>query len=396
MIKINLLHSDNFLASYEEYVVTERLIPSFSGILLTASEVERERILEIFTDEFIKNLILCNADELDGKITTIYDHLHELSERYCLEYYLKDLNLDSSVTSMPIRKNIDKERIRAIHERVLTDLQLLSDERQSILFPSIIDEMQGTTVASEIKTQLTLLTSMKQGNHILSEDIQLQYSDWVKEFPNIFNYNAMSQRFGREITNSMNLDVCPYCNNEDIETINEEGAETRPDLDHYYPRSKFPFLAITLSNLIPAGGRCNQKYKKAKSMLGYVHPYIDGIDQSTLFNFNYMFDEGRNIDAIDITVNNQNNDLDKNLNLFRVQATHNKNNVKNWFLKLEERYQLLANSNPECLNETLDDDNLIRVRLDVDIQQSPTKEQYQKLKIDALNFLSDRNYEIAD
>ncbi|MGC3833522.1 hypothetical protein ACPSKX_04170 [Moritella viscosa] len=115
-------------------------------------------------------------------------------------------------------------------------------------------------------------------------------------------------------------------------------------------------------------------------MLGYVHPYIDGIDQSTLFNFNYMFDEGRNIDAIDITVNNQNNDLDKNLNLFRVQATHNKNNVKNWFLKLEERYQLLANSNPECLNETLDDDNLIRVRLDVDIQQSPTKKSKSKTK----------------
>jgi len=396
MIKISSTHSEDFLNRYEQNIITERLLPSFNAMVLTAPEADQERISEIFSEEFIRDLILCSADELYGKIVTIYDHLHELSERYCLEYYLKDLNLDSSIISMPIRKNIDKDRIRAIHERVIADVQLLSNERQSIYLPLIIDDMQGTTVASEVKAQLTLLNSMKSGNHTLSDDVKLRYPDWVNEFANLFNYNAMSQIFGREITNSMNLDVCPYCNNEDIETINEEGAETRPDLDHFFPKSKFPFLALTLSNLIPAGSRCNQKYKNAKSMLGYVHPYIDGINQNTLFHFNYMFDEGRNIDAVDVTVNNQNSDLDKNLDLFKVEATHNKNNVKNWFLKLEERYQLLANSNPEYLNETLNDDNLVRIRLDVDIQKSPKKEQYQKLKIDALNFLSGRDYEMAD
>ncbi|MDT3280681.1 hypothetical protein [Shewanella scandinavica] len=394
MIKINFSHSEDFLNRYENSVITEILLPSFNAMVLTVPIVVQERISEIFTDEFIRDLILCSADELYEKIITIYDHLHELSERYCLEYYLKDINLDSSVISMPIRRIIDQRRIRDVHERVIAELQLLSNERQSIHLPLLINNMRGTTVASEIKIQLTLLNSMKSGYYKLTDDIKSLYPNWVNEFANLFNYNSMSRVFGREITNGINLDVCPYCNNEDIETINEKGAEARPDLDHFFPKSKFPFLALTLSNLIPAGTRCNQKYKKSKSMFGYIHPYIDGINQYTLFNFNYSFDEGRNIDAISITINNTNSELDNNLSLFRVEATHNKNNVKNWFLKLEERYQLLSNT--DQLNETLNNNNSLLTILDVDIQQSPTKEQYQKLKIDALNFLSGRNYEMAD
>lgn len=87
--------------------------------------------------------------------------------------------------------------------------------------------------------------------------------------------------------------------------------------------------------------------------------------------------------------------MDKNLDLFKVEAIHNRNIVKNWFLMLEERYQLLRNTNPEYLNETLDDD-LVRIKLDLGIKKSPKKEQYQKLKIDDLNFLSGRDYKISD
>jgi hypothetical protein len=396
MIKVNFSHSEDFLNRYELHVITERLLHSFSAMLLTELDVVQERISTLFTAEFIRDLVLCDADELYGKIVTIYDHLHELSERYCLEFYLKDIALEQSVISMPIRKNIDKERIRVIHERILTELRLLSHERQSINLPLIISQMEQATVASEMKAQLKLINSMKMGNHTLSDDVKALFPNWVNEFTNIFNFSAMSQVFGREITNGLNIDVCPYCNNEDIETINEVGAETRPDIDHFYPKSKFPFLALTLSNLIPAGDRCNKKYKIDKSMLGYVNPYITGINQSALFNFYFMFDGGRNIDSIKISLNTQGDHLDRNLALFRVEETHKKNNVKDWLLNFEERYQLLVSSGAVRLDEVLSDNDLIRLRLVVDVDKSPTKEQFQKLKIDALNYLSGRNYQIAE
>lgn len=397
MIKFSFSHSVDFLHRYEQQVIIEKLLPAFREMVSKASPSDKQ-LLGIFSDEFIRELILCRADKLHEKITTIYDNLPILSERYCLEYYLKDINLDSTVTSMSIRKKTDKDRIKAIHEEVIAELEELLNERQSIYLPLIIADIKAATVASEIKKQLSKLNSMKLGNYIFKEkdNIKSLYPQWVNEFYNLFDYDAMSQSFGHDITTNMDLNICLYCNNEDIETIKVPGAEARPDLDHFYPRSKFPFLAITLSNLIPAGTRCNQKYKKAQSMLGYIHPYISGINKDRLFNINYIFDEGRNIDFINITLNTLNNDLDKNLNLFKVEATHNKEDVKNWFLKLEERYNFLINTCPDNLDVILGDNNQIRIMLDVDIERSPKKEQYQKLKIDALNLLSNREFEMVD
>jgi hypothetical protein len=396
MIKINLNHDDVFLTRYEAHVLTARLQPLFLDFIVTIPDEDTELVSGIFTPEFIRELVLGTASGLIEKIYIVYDRIHRLAERYCFEYYLKDLNIDLSVVSLNIRTNAGKAEISVIHAQVLLDLQSMSNERNSIYLPIIIAKMQGTTTASKMKKQLNSLISIKSGNHVLSEDEKALYPNWINEFGALFNYEAMSQVFGRDITNSIDLNICPYCNNEDIETINIVGAETRPDLDHYYPKSKFPFLALTLSNLIPAGNRCNQKYKRANAMLGYVHPYIRGVGREALFNFNYMFDEGRHIDALDITLHEQNSPLDENLELFKVKETHNKKNVKTWFLKLEERYDFLRNIDVNSLDNILNNNDLIRIQLDVDMQQSPKKEQFQKLKVDALNMLSNRNFEMLD
>ncbi|SGZ09846.1 Putative uncharacterized protein [Moritella viscosa] len=396
MIKVNLNHSEEFLIRYEKYVLTDRLIPSLRDLIITIPDGERELVSEIFTPEFIRGLVLGDANDLHDKICRIYDRIHILAERYCLEYYLKDLDIDLTFEALNIKTKAGKVEIAAIHAQAQVELQLISDERNSIYLPILIANMQGTTAASAIKKQLKLLVSKKSGNHKFNEEEKALYPDWIKDLGDLFNYEAMSQVFGRDITNGIDLNICPYCNNEDIETINIEGAETRPDLDHYYPKSKFPFLALTLSNLIPAGNRCNQKYKRAHAMLGYVHPYIRGVSNNTLFNFNYMFDEGRTHDALDITLHEQNDAIDTNFELFRVEETHNKKNVKTWFLKFEERYQFLSNSGIEPLNNVLDNNDLIRIQLDVDIQQSPKDEQFQKLKVDALNTLSGREFEMTD
>ncbi|AZQ49526.1 hypothetical protein [Burkholderia cenocepacia] len=57
--------------------------------------------------------------------------------------------------------------------------------------------------------------------------------------------------------------VCPFCGCENLEA---PGAP-QEDLDHYIPRSKYPFAAANLRNLAPMGGRCNKAYKKAQDLL---------------------------------------------------------------------------------------------------------------------------------
>ena len=399
MIKINHSYTQDFLDRYEQSVITDRVIPFFRDNVLNAqgiTQVDRSRIDAMFTSDFICDLVLCQPDQLYHKIVIIYSNLPILAERYCLEYYLKDISLTSEEALMRIQSKKAKDEIIQIHTRVIAELQVLSNTRQSILLPDIITNLQAARTPKTIKDQLKKINSIKLGNLVLTEVMKAQFPNWVNGFDNVFGYEAMSARFGREITTSMDLDICPYCNNEDIETISKKGAETRPDLDHFYPKAKFPFLAVTLSNLIPAGSRCNQKYKKAVSMFGYVNPYIRGINQNVLFEFYHTPGAGRNIVNLNIKTRHQNNELDKNMGLFRVEAVHNKSNVKNWFIDLEERYQLIINTQTDNIDDILNNDLLIRHRLDVDIHKSATKMLHQKLKIDALNFLSGRNYQMVD
>jgi hypothetical protein len=64
---------------------------------------------------------------------------------------------------------------------------------------------------------------------------------------------------------------CPYCN---------YITRTVKHLDHYYPKSKFPTLAITVNNLVPICRECNdvkhEYYAKNESEL-LIHPYYDEI-----------------------------------------------------------------------------------------------------------------------
>lgn len=72
----------------------------------------------------------------------------------------------------------------------------------------------------------------------------------------IFQYENFSQRVVvHKILSKINITVCPYCNRSYIMTL--KNRKVRPQLDHYYPKSKYPYLALSLYNLIPSCSICN-------------------------------------------------------------------------------------------------------------------------------------------
>ena len=59
---------------------------------------------------------------------------------------------------------------------------------------------------------------------------------------------------------SLGLDVCPYCNRNYIFTVEaDENNETkyRPEIDHFYPKSRYPIFALSFYNFVPACPTCN-------------------------------------------------------------------------------------------------------------------------------------------
>lgn len=127
-------------------------------------------------------------------------------------------------------------------------------------------------------------------SNLISEIInKIPYSKENKnEITRVFNFQSFTQKSSTKynaysLANSLQVNVCPYCNRQYTFTIIEKGEDkgnTRPDFDHYYSQSKYPYLALSFYNLIPSCKICNSTFKHNKdwNIENYIHPYLEGFD----------------------------------------------------------------------------------------------------------------------
>lgn len=57
------------------------------------------------------------------------------------------------------------------------------------------------------------------------------------------------------ILKKLDIQTCPYCNRQYIITLRDK--KVRPQFDHYYSKSDYPYLALSIFNLIPCCSICN-------------------------------------------------------------------------------------------------------------------------------------------
>jgi len=90
----------------------------------------------------------------------------------------------------------------------------------------------------------------------------------------------------KQFIDNIGLDTCPYCNRNYTFTLSKT-RKIKPQIDHFYPTSRYPFLAISYYNLIPSCETCNGFGGKCKTdpfIVGLVSPYkISNSD----FTFSY-------------------------------------------------------------------------------------------------------------
>ena len=127
---------------------------------------------------------------------------------------------------------------------------------------------------------------------------------------------------------NINLGSCPYCNRNYIFNINKKGS-IKPEIDHLYPKSIYPYLAVSYFNLIPSCPTCNGFGAKEGKDTFDTYPISNPYELNEN-NFKFSISP-ESIDFFNVESKKY------DFNSFEIELNGNKANLE--IFKLEELYK---------------------------------------------------------
>lgn len=139
------------------------------------------------------------------------------------------------------------------------------------------------------------------------------------------NYNDLRKRYAIEISSFYKFNTCPYCNamlTVNVKTIKGK-AKARYQLDHFFPKSRYPYLSISIFNLISSCSNCNLSKTNKDIVFGdNFHPLSEN-DPVDVFKFTL-----KDADKIKLISNLPLDKIDLDFTSFvsnKLAETHNAN-----------------------------------------------------------------------
>jgi len=99
----------------------------------------------------------------------------------------------------------------------------------------------------------------------------------------IFNYEKFCNRDISTTWNAyrycqmLNFQSCVYCNRAYIGVITNK-AKWRPQLDHFFPKSTYPLLRLSIYNLLPSCPQCNSTKSSKEFSDSRINPFETGCE----------------------------------------------------------------------------------------------------------------------
>lgn len=118
----------------------------------------------------------------------------------------------------------------------------------------------------------------------------------------------------------IDIRTCPYCNRQYITPILKKNGKMRGDLDHFLPKSKYPYLSMSIYNLIPVCKFCNTSLKGTKEFKETdLNPYEECFDDYAEFYFDVCRD---NINIGIRKYDNKNDNIDNYMSIFKLKEQY--------------------------------------------------------------------------
>ena len=154
----------------------------------------------------------------------------------------------------------------------------------------------------------------KDLNRILREEIfEKEYKNW-----------SSRKKYGAYyFVKALGLNSCPYCNRNYTFVVDNDNGKLRPEIDHFYPKSIYPFLAMSFYNLIPSCPICNHtKSDKVKEDLENPYDIKANSYQFTYtpqsVEFSIVEKEKYSFDSFEIEIDGN----ESNIELFKLEELY--------------------------------------------------------------------------
>lgn len=199
-----------------------------------------------------------------------------------------------------------------------------------------------------------LFADIQDMKKYIEEFKQCEYKDSNELLEKVFKYKNFSQRkIAYEISREMNVRVCPYCNRAYIFTL--KNKKVRAQFDHYFPKSKYPYLSLTLFNLVPSCSGCNM----AKASLDtyekpIFYPYAEEFGEKIVFSvyetipqYNKILSDDFEVEIKKLTElkDEENEKLNNQIESLHLKDLYNehkdyvKDIMRNCYINSERRYE---------------------------------------------------------
>ncbi len=153
-----------------------------------------------------------------------------------------------------------------------------------------------------------------------------------EKLKDVFKYeNKFQKPISRFFENSLQTRTCYFCNIHFVNEYKVSEIEYKNEftLDHYYDKGSYPYLALSIYNLIPSCYTCNSKLKKVEK-IDLFPPNSESFDFDKKVKFKLYLDKSCN----DLHVNSK-EDIDIELKEYYT----NKYDKYVEVFKLNERYK---------------------------------------------------------
>ncbi len=179
------------------------------------------------------------------------------------------------------------------------------------------------------------------------EEVAEKYKHYNSEFKNMYNnFCTKTKEYDAyALARKLQVNVCPYCNENSTYSIDKETKKIRPEFDHFYDKATYPVLSLSFYNLIPCCHICNStlKGKKKFSLDTHIYPYHDSFDKEARFalkieDVSFYHDTA----GFKIPLHTKSQKAKKSAEVFEIQERYNQH--KELILELIQKIEMYPDS----------------------------------------------------